>query len=87
MSRSDTAGWLVRLSETNLTVADPAADVRGRRAVDNGGQEMGKVDDLLIDDQEKKVRFLRVGSGGFLGKGKEHVLVPVEAVTSVDGEK
>ncbi len=87
MSRSDTAGWLVRLSETNLTVADPAADVRGRRAVDNGGQEMGKVDDLLIDDQEKKVRFLRVGSGGFLGMGKEHFLVPVEAVSSVDRER
>ncbi|MGY1634623.1 PRC-barrel domain-containing protein [Geodermatophilus sp. SYSU D01186] len=84
MSRSDTAGWLVRLSETNLTVADPAADVRGRRAVDKGGQEVGTVDDLLVDDQENKVRLLRIGAGGFLGMGKEHFLVPVEAVTSVD---
>ncbi|MGY1683131.1 PRC-barrel domain-containing protein [Geodermatophilus sp. SYSU D01176] len=83
MSRSDTAGWLVRLSETDLTVADPAADVRGRRVIDNGGQEMGTVDDLLIDDRENEVRFLRIGSGGFLGMGKEHFLVPVEAVASV----
>ncbi len=48
---------------------------------------MGEIDDLLIDDQENKVRFLRIGSGGFLGMGKEHFLVPVEAVTSVDGDR
>jgi sporulation protein YlmC with PRC-barrel domain len=83
VSSSDTAGWLVRLSETTLTIADPAADVRGRRALDDRGEEIGKVDDLLVDDQENKVRFLRIGSGGLLGMGKEHVLVPVEAVTSV----
>ena len=41
MSLSGTAGWFVRLSETDLTVADPASDVRGR-AVDNGGREMAR---------------------------------------------
>ena len=34
-----------------------------------------------------KVRFPRIGSGGFLGMGKEHFLVPVEAVTSVDRDR
>jgi sporulation protein YlmC with PRC-barrel domain len=87
MSTSDTAGWLVQLSETNLTVADPAADVRGRHVVDDRGQDVGKVDDLLVDDRESKVRFLRIGSGGFLGMGKEHFLVPVEAVASVGDDR
>ncbi len=84
MSSSDIAGRLVRLSESYRTIADPAADVRGRTAVDSFGEEVGKVDDLLIDDREDKVRFLRIGAGGFLGIGKEHFLVPVEAVEVVE---
>jgi sporulation protein YlmC with PRC-barrel domain len=74
------AGRIVRLSDTNLTVAAPAADIRGLTAHDRRGEEIGTVEDLLIDDEEHKVRFLRIGSGGFLGIGKDHFLVPVDAV-------
>jgi sporulation protein YlmC with PRC-barrel domain len=77
---SQVAGRIVRLSDTNLTVATPAADIRGLTAFDSSGTEIGTVEDLLIDDEETKVRFLRIGSGGFLGMGKEHFLVPVDAV-------
>lgn len=77
---------LLRLSETTLTVADPRADVRGRTAVDVAGKEIGTVEDLLIDAGETTVRFLRVASGGFLGIGAEHFLVPVEAVSRVTEE-
>ena len=55
MSTTDNAGSLFRLSDTSLTVADPADDVRGRKVVDNNGDDIGKVEDLLIDDQENKV--------------------------------
>jgi len=79
-----TSGTLYQLSETDRTVADPAADVRSRTVVDRDGEEVGRVDDLLIDDRESKVRFLRVSEGGFLGLGKTHYLVPVEAVVSVE---
>src|SRR5680860_1249667 len=51
---------LERLGETNLTVADPRADVRERKVIDAAGDEVGKVDDLLIDDSEARVRMLRV---------------------------
>ena len=83
MSATDVSGRLLRLSETDQTIADPDADVRGRTALDRNGEEIGTVDDLFIDEDEKKVRFLRIGSGGFLGIGKEHVLIPVDAVESV----
>lgn len=76
-------GTLVRLSDTGETVADPQADVRGRTVVDRDGQEIGTIDDLLVDDQEHKVRFLRVGEGGFLGIGKTHVLIPIDAITGI----
>ncbi len=75
---------LIRLGDSELTLAQPADDVRGRTVVDRNGQEIGDVDGLIIDERERRVRLLQVGSGGFLGIGKQKVLVPVEAVTSID---
>jgi CBS domain-containing protein len=44
---------------------------------------LGKVDDLFIDERERKVRFLEVASGGFLGLGATKFLLPVDAITRV----
>jgi sporulation protein YlmC with PRC-barrel domain len=78
-----TGDTLVPLSESTLTVSDPRADVRGRKVVDATGEEVGTVDDLLVDDAEVKVRMLRVKHGGFLGIGADHFLIPVDAISSV----
>jgi sporulation protein YlmC with PRC-barrel domain len=75
---------LVRLGDTNMTVLDPGLDVRGRRVIDNNGREIGYVDDLMIDDTEKRVRFLRVTDGGFLGIGGQKFLVPVDAIVRTE---
>lgn len=83
---ADEMATLTRLGDSDLTVADEAEDVRGRTVVDRSGEEAGKVDGLLIDESERKVRFLEVGSGGFLGLGKKQVLVPVDAVTRLDDD-
>jgi len=72
---------LLRLNETGLTVADEKADVRGRKVFDANGEEIGKVEDLLIDEDEYRVRFLQIGADGFLGIGKHHFLIPVDTVT------
>lgn len=77
-------GKMYKLSESDLTVADPAEDVQGRDVLDSSGDEIGTVDDLLLDSQESKVRFLQVAQGGFLGIGEDHYLIPVDAVTRVD---
>lgn len=74
---------LLSLNTAGYTVNDPAEDVRDRTVIDRDGQEIGSVDDLLIDDQEHKVRFLRIKEGGFLGFGARLFLVPVDAVTRV----
>lgn len=78
-----TTATLRRLSDTDLTVGDPGEDIRGRKVVDRSGEEVGTVDDLLIDDRENKVRFLRVASGGFLGMGETKFLVPVDAIAEI----
>ena len=74
---------LVRLGDTDQTLADPNLDIRGRTVRDREGGEIGKVDDLLVDAEEKKVRMLRVAHGGILGIGATPSFIPVEAVTRV----
>lgn len=74
---------LVRLSDAGLAV-EHGDDVRGRDVLDPDGESLGTVDDLLVDEGERQVRFLEVGSGGFLGIGQEKRLIPVEAVTRID---
>lgn len=77
---------LVPLGDSDRTIADPAADVRGRHLLDANNDEIGKVDDLLVDEDEMRVRFLRAKAGGFLGIGRTHFLIPVDAVAEVDDD-
>jgi CBS domain-containing protein len=87
ISRGTTAatpGGLVRLEDTTFMLADPGDDVRGRKVVDSNGDEVGRVDGLTIDEAERRVRFLEVGSGGFLGLGEKRQLIPVEAITRLE---
>ena len=77
---------LIRLSDTGQTVAEPEQDVRGRAVRDRDGEDLGKVDDLLIDEREHRVRFLRVEHGGILGFGTTPSFVPVEAITRIDDD-
>jgi sporulation protein YlmC with PRC-barrel domain len=67
--------------------ANPEAYLRGKDVFDPHGQRMGRVEDLYIDRQEREVRFLEVGTGGFLGIGERRFLVPVEAVTRVSEDQ
>ena len=40
---------LVKLRDTQWTVADRADDIRWRRVLDPEGEEVGEIEDLLID--------------------------------------
>jgi sporulation protein YlmC with PRC-barrel domain len=83
MATNDMGARLVRLSDTNLTLADGAEDIRGLKVLDMSGEEVGSVNDSFIDEQERKVRFLEVSSGGFLGLGATKFLLPVDAITRI----
>lgn len=72
---------LVRLQDTDLALADPADDVRGRRVVERYGDEVGAVDGLIVDQQERRVRFLEVGSGDI---ARTTHVVPVDVIGGVD---
>jgi sporulation protein YlmC with PRC-barrel domain len=67
-----------------LTIANPAHDIRGRKVVDRNGNEIGEVDHLFIDEEERRVRFIEVSSGGFLGIGEKKFLIPIDAITGIE---
>ena len=77
---------LRKLRDTELDVARADEDIRGRKVCDRAGEEIGEVDALLIDDAENRVRLMRVASGGFLGLGQTKFLLPIDAITHIDGE-
>jgi sporulation protein YlmC with PRC-barrel domain len=80
------AGSVHHLKDSDLRLADSRADIRDFQVVDRDGERLGKVEDLLVDDREQKVRFIEVGTGGFLGLGKKRFLLPVESVGEIRGE-
>ena len=77
----------VKFSDSDFVFENPEQDIRGKDVYDVHGEQIGSVDDLYIDRQERKVRFLEVGTGGFLGIGERHLLVPVESVTEVGEDR
>ncbi len=58
----------------------PHAELRLRRAFDSGGRYVGDVENLYVDN-DRTLHFVDVVTSGFLGLGKKHHLVPVEAIT------
>lgn len=77
---------LVRLSDTDESVAAGDEDIRGLHVLDTSGQSLGRVDALLVDPKAEKVRLFEVAHGGFLGMGRERSLIPVGAIARIDGE-
>ena len=73
---------LVKLGDTNFDISG-GEDIRGRRVLDENGNDIGDVNDLIVDGRQRRVRFLQVTSGGFLGIGATMMLVPVGAITNI----
>jgi len=79
-------GTIEKLGDSDLKLADKSEDIRGKDVIDRNGDKIGTVDALFIDTRDRKVRFIQVASGGFLGIDQKHVLIPVDAITNV-GQK
>jgi hypothetical protein len=77
---------LTTLKDTDKVLADSGQDIRGHDVIAQDGDKIGKVDALLVDAQESKVRFIQVEAGGFLGIGEKKWLIPVDAITRVDND-
>jgi hypothetical protein len=70
---------VVRLAKREYP-ARPQHDLRGRSVLDSRDRLIGYVADLYVDEDDRHLRFLDVVSQGFLGLGRMHYLVPIEAL-------
>lgn len=57
-----------------------ASDLLGASVVTNDGEDVGSVDDLIIDDKGQIVA-VTVGAGGFLGIGQKNVAIGWDNIT------
>ena len=57
----------------------PQNELRQRGVFDSGGHLIGHVENIYVDD-DRNFRFVDVAMGGFMGLGKKHHLVPIEAI-------
>jgi sporulation protein YlmC with PRC-barrel domain len=58
------------------TKAIRASRVIGTEVKDNGGNVIGKVEDLILDKTDNQIMFAVVGFGGMLGMGEKFHPVP-----------
>ena len=56
------------------------SEIKGARVINFQNQDVGEIDELLIDPDSSQIRFAVVGVGGFLGLGSTRVAVPWQAL-------
>ena len=79
---------LVNLNDTDLHLEEPWQDLRGLDVYDSNDEQLGSVEDVYVDREQREARLLVVSAGGLLGVGKKHFLVPVQEVKrDLEGER
>jgi sporulation protein YlmC with PRC-barrel domain len=53
-----------------------ASDIRGARVINSQNQDIGDIDEVLIEPETGQIRFAVLSVGGFLGLGSTKVAVP-----------
>jgi hypothetical protein len=70
---------LVRLAR-HQHPAPPYTRVSTKGVFDSGSRHIGHVENLYVEEDSRRLRFVDVVTRGFLGLGRKHCLVPVEAI-------
>ena len=64
---------------TNYPSLVGTTDIKGTHVKNLQGQDLGEIEDVLIDPDTGQVRFVILEVGGFLGLGSTRVAVPLNA--------
>ena len=85
--------WSNEVASLPQTGADASlmrlADVHNVQLVDANGEDLGDVQDMILDPQAGNITYVVWASGGFLGIGEDLTLIPFEKLswqTEADGE-
>lgn len=78
MSIENTSKRLQELSKSNYEIADGQPDIRGWDVKDANDKKIGEVDELIFDEQSRKVRYIVLDlEGNVLDLDAHDVLVPI----------
>lgn len=81
-NQDEPARHLARLGDLNdYEVADDDPDVRGWDVVDQQGMSMGRVDELIVDQEALKVRYLAVKLDPSAAATQPYRLIPIGLAT------
>jgi hypothetical protein len=61
-------------SSANIPLFLPASTIKGEKVTNMAGEDLGKIDDLMIDQENGKIAYVVISFGGFLGMGDKHLL-------------
>ena len=65
---------------TEVTTLLATLEIKGARVINFQNQDVGEIDELLIEPDTGQIRFAVVSVGGFLGLGSTRVAVPWQAL-------
>jgi sporulation protein YlmC with PRC-barrel domain len=75
----------MKIDLQSLTTGYRTSKVVGSPVVNNAGDTIGKIDDLIVTPNEK-VPYAVLSVGGFLGMGDKLVVVPYSVLTVTNGK-
>ena len=58
-----------------------ASDVKGHKVVNKDAQDLGKIDDYMLDLENGRIAYAVLSFGGFLGMGDKLFAIPWSAFT------
>ena len=57
-----------------------ASELIGANIKNDQGEDVGEIEDLVIDSQNGRVGYAAVSYGGFLGMGERYIAIPLSAL-------
>ena len=67
------------LFDSLLMITLSASTIRNTDVVNRAGEDLGKIEDLMIDPTNGRIQYAVLDFGGFLGIGDKLFAVPLEA--------
>lgn len=66
--------------ERNRTGVLSASNISGTRVMNPAGEDLGKIEDLMLDLDQGRVAYAVLSFGGFMGMGDKLFAIPFQAL-------